>query len=347
MFVSGFASGVRVTGNGSVRVFACKLVVVLTSLALAAGLLVAGTASSTQAWDGGNTAPTKTISGGSTGLAQPPMLAVTGSGNIYVTNPGNNSVREFSSGATGNVAPTKFLAGGATGLNSPVGVAVASNGDMYVANYDNDSVTMYDADPPSDQTITFGALSDKRLDQSLVTVSATASSGLPVTFTSNTTNVCTVSGASVTLQTTGTCTIKAAQAGNSFWNPATPVNRSFTVTPVSVTPATPKKFKKVGNPKPTASKFKFAWNKSANATTKTVYVLQLWFRGQKKPFMIKSTKKLNQTLTRKQILTAWKKSLRTQVRGETGGIVKFTVKLRAKTGTKVSKPTTTTLRVKV
>ncbi len=84
----------------------------------------------------------------------------------------------------------------------------------------------------SNQTITFNAPTEKRLDQSPVTVTATATSSLPVSFESKTTSVCTTSGTSgetVTLHATGTCTIKANQAGNANWNAATSVEQSFTI----------------------------------------------------------------------------------------------------------------------
>jgi DNA-binding beta-propeller fold protein YncE len=82
------------------------------------------------------------------------------------------------------------------------------------------------------QTITFNALAEKRLDQSPITVTATASSGLPVTFESKTTGVCTTSGTlgeTVTLHTAGTCTIEVTQSGDTSWNSATAVSQSFTV----------------------------------------------------------------------------------------------------------------------
>ena len=84
---------------------------------------------------------------------------------------------------------------------------------------------------PADQTISFGALADRTLAASPFTVSATASSGLPVSFSSLTTPVCTVSGTTVTLVATGLCTIRAAQAGNANFNPAPNVDQSFTVSP--------------------------------------------------------------------------------------------------------------------
>ena len=41
-----------------------------------------------------------------------------------------------------------------------------------------------------------------------------------------------MSGNTVHLVAAGTCTIRASQSGNSTYNAATPVNRSFTVTQV-------------------------------------------------------------------------------------------------------------------
>jgi hypothetical protein len=61
------------------------------------------------------------------------------------------------------------------------------------------------------------------------TVTATATSGLPVTFTSATPAVCTISGSTVTFIGTGTCTINANQAGNANFNAAPQVQQSFTV----------------------------------------------------------------------------------------------------------------------
>jgi hypothetical protein len=88
---------------------------------------------------------------------------------------------------------------------------------------------------PESQTITFGALSNQPFGTPPFTVSATSSSGLTVSFNSQTTKVCGVSGTTVTLAATGTCTIQATQAGNANWAAATPVSQSFQVTPGSQT----------------------------------------------------------------------------------------------------------------
>jgi hypothetical protein len=79
------------------------------------------------------------------------------------------------------------------------------------------------------QTISFAALADKTFDQSPITVSATATSGLPVTFSSLTTPICTVSGTTVTFVTIGSCTIRASQAGNANFAAAPDVEHTFAV----------------------------------------------------------------------------------------------------------------------
>ena len=79
------------------------------------------------------------------------------------------------------------------------------------------------------QTITFNAVPQQVLSTGSVALSATASSGLTVTFTSITLPVCTVSGSTATLVTIGTCTIEAMQAGNGTYDPATPVTQSFQI----------------------------------------------------------------------------------------------------------------------
>jgi hypothetical protein len=79
------------------------------------------------------------------------------------------------------------------------------------------------------QTITFGLLGNVTLGVAPFSISATASSGLAVSFTSTTTAVCTGSGSTVTVIAVGTCSITASQPGNASFSPAPSVIRSFTV----------------------------------------------------------------------------------------------------------------------
>ena len=87
------------------------------------------------------------------------------------------------------------------------------------------------------QTITFNAIPNKLTTDAPFAVSATASSGLPVTY-SIVSGPATISGNTITLTgQVGTVTVRASQAGNSQYAAATPVDRSFTVTTPTTTTA--------------------------------------------------------------------------------------------------------------
>jgi hypothetical protein len=91
------------------------------------------------------------------------------------------------------------------------------------------------------QTITFATIPTHSVSDPPFTLSATASSGLPVTFTV-TSGPATLAGNVLTLTGPGSVTIQASQAGNTTYAAAPTVSHTFTVTPliptlVSVSPA--------------------------------------------------------------------------------------------------------------
>ena len=100
------------------------------------------------------------------------------------------------------------------------------------------------------QTISFAALPAKTYGDGTFTLSATASSGLPVTYASANTNVATISGSTVTIRGAGTASITASQAGNTNFNAATAVAKTLTVAKaaqtVAFTPTTPVTYVKSG-----------------------------------------------------------------------------------------------------
>ena len=83
------------------------------------------------------------------------------------------------------------------------------------------------------QTITFASTAPANavVAGPTYTVTATASSGLPVTFTidASATSVCSISGATVSFTASGTCVIDANQAGDANYNAAPQAAQSFTV----------------------------------------------------------------------------------------------------------------------
>ncbi|HUO05778.1 MAG TPA: NHL repeat-containing protein [Candidatus Binataceae bacterium] len=94
----------------------------------------------------GNVAPMATISGSNTEITSPAGIAVDSSGNIYVTNNGNNSLHVYPAGSNGNVTPTATISDPYTGIDEPGGIALDSSGNIYVANFIGGlsaSVTIY------------------------------------------------------------------------------------------------------------------------------------------------------------------------------------------------------------
>jgi hypothetical protein len=83
------------------------------------------------------------------------------------------------------------------------------------------------------QTIAFGPLANKTYGAPDFTVSATASSALPVSFAAS--GNCTLSGATVHLTGAGSCTVTASQPGDADYNPAQDVSRTFAIAKASQT----------------------------------------------------------------------------------------------------------------
>ncbi|MGA2736652.1 MAG: SBBP repeat-containing protein [Bryobacteraceae bacterium] len=203
-----------------------------------------------------------------TGLNNPSGVAVDGSGNIYIADTGNQAIKEIpyafvgpASGLTepatagsdallpvlpatapltGIFAPTSnqswltigTIAGGVVNFSFTANASNASQTAQITILGQQISVTQNGL---TAQTITFGPLSNQPYGAAPFTVSATASSGLAVSFASTTPGVCSVSVATVTVAALGTCTIQATQAGNTTYAPATPVSQSFQVTQASQT----------------------------------------------------------------------------------------------------------------
>ena len=79
----------------------------------------------------------------------------------------------------------------------------------------------------ADQTITFAPLPKKAYGARDFSVDASASSDLPVTFAAS--GKCTVNGSKVHLTGAGSCTVTAAQPGDTNYNAAPSVSRTFAI----------------------------------------------------------------------------------------------------------------------
>ena len=132
-----------------------------------------------------------------------------------------------------NLADASPYSGTATGTLGITDATVAMNGGQYrcVATNGVGSATSEVAVlavVKSDQTISFGALPGRTYGDAGFNVSASTTSGLPVSFFVIS-GPATIAGSTVTLTGAGTVTIRASQAGDANYNAAPSVDRSFTV----------------------------------------------------------------------------------------------------------------------
>jgi hypothetical protein len=147
-------------------------------------------------------------------------------GQVTFTAPGSGASATFTGGVTtlvvtinaSNQASANATANGTVG--GPYNVSASGAGITGTATFGLTNTQ-------SNQTITFNALGNKTFGDADFTVSATASSGLPVSFTAG--GQCTISTNTVHLTGAGSCTITAKQAGNSNFSAAPDVPRTFTI----------------------------------------------------------------------------------------------------------------------
>ena len=148
----------------------------------------------------------------------------------FSTSPNTMSVKTYGNGSNADsfvVNSTKQITA-FIGPSSPVGYTGSSA--VYVsdgAGGSNGEPYTYTA--MTTQTITFPTIPSKVYGNPPFTVTATSSSGLPVTI-AVTSGPATISGNTVTLTGAGTVTLTATQAGNANYSAAPPVTQSFTVT---------------------------------------------------------------------------------------------------------------------
>lgn len=185
-------------------------------------------------WDDPDTAPTRVLGGPGSGMDGPRTVALDDAGYMYVANAsrgfvGQPHVAIYEPGwTTGNTPPVGAIYGIYSLLTDPYGIALDDAGRIYVTNQTTNSVTVYQT-----QTIEIDPTSSVPWTTREATITATATSGLPVTITTTNSEVCSGSGTSpltVSIHKLGTCTFEADQPGETGWITAPTVSGSFSVT---------------------------------------------------------------------------------------------------------------------
>ena len=87
-----------------------------------------------------------------------------------------------------------------------------------------------------DQFISFNPPAIKTVDSEPFDISASATSGLVVSFNATTPAVCTLDGSTVTIVTTGICSITASQSGDDAFNPAGDVSKNIIIEEEDIVP---------------------------------------------------------------------------------------------------------------
>src|SRR5207237_578244 len=149
--------------------------------------------------------------------------------NQTIGNPDFNMFAAASSGLTVNlVAGGKCKVSGSTIHLTGDGSCNITASQAENANYNAATDVPQSFNIAKDnQTNTFNALANKTFGDPDFNVSATASSGLAVSFTA--TGNCTIAGNSVHLTGAGSCTITASQPGHANFNAAPNVPNTFTL----------------------------------------------------------------------------------------------------------------------
>jgi len=161
-----------------------------------------------------------------------PSVIVGGTGTVSATGGASGNAVTFTSTTLGICTISGSTVTGVTVGTCTIAANQAGNANYNAATQATQNITIGAAS----QSISFGAAPSVVVGGT-GSVSATATSGLAVSFTSTTTGVCTVSGSTVTGVTAGTCTIAANQAGNANYNAASQVTQNITVTSAPVSGA--------------------------------------------------------------------------------------------------------------
>jgi hypothetical protein len=192
-----FSGNIVVSGGGA----SSQNVAIPASTVSTKELTLTGAAVTTKSYDTNTTA---TITGTLSGIVSPDVVTFTGTGTFASADV-----------STGIAVTAAIVLTGADAAKYTILQPTGLTGEIIKAN----------------QTITFAALPSKLTTDAAFALTATASSGLPVSYNSANTAVATISGSTLTIVgIAGSSVITASQAGDANYNAAPSVQQTQTVT---------------------------------------------------------------------------------------------------------------------
>jgi sugar lactone lactonase YvrE len=185
---------------------------------------------------------------GQNSATQPVTVSNTGNTVLHLSNmaTSTNFSIDTTSGSTtcvnpGTVGPGDVCVIGVqlspTSVGPLTGALTLTDDDKNANPLTTQQLQMSGSGAQQSQTINFPNPGTQTYGVSPLTLGATATSGLTVSYTV-TAGSATVSGSTLTITGTGPVTVQATQAGNSAWLAATPVSVTFTVNAAVLTPPT-------------------------------------------------------------------------------------------------------------
>jgi hypothetical protein len=178
-------------------------------------------------------------------LNTPNWITVDGSGNIYIADTGDNTIRKLDySGYISDIAGTEspgvmtpigIETGPATSVmfNGPVEFAFDQSNNLYPVDTGNGLI--WKAVPLLPQAITFTVLASVVYGAGPVALTASSSSSLPINYSLSGPATLSSSGNALLVNGAGTVTVTASQSGNSQYAPALSVVQQLTVSPAPIT----------------------------------------------------------------------------------------------------------------
>jgi streptogramin lyase len=166
-------------------------------------------------------------------------IAADAVGNVFVSDFGNNVIRKINpqgvvTTVAGNGAP-QYNDGMGTNaqLMNTYGIAVGPKGNIFFADASNDVIR--EGVPAKTHKIVFPAIAPQVFGGAPFPLNATATSQLPVNYSTTDTNLISISGNMVTINGAGTATITASQPGDTTFSAAADVSRQVVIVPATQT----------------------------------------------------------------------------------------------------------------